>query len=174
MSTKNAILLYSIIFIASICVFTISIVKASPLCTVNDDVNITGTLDVGGKTNIIVAVNPWQVTDCSAWDDIPDGTGCDFAVDTNYSAVMLAAVPDLTSDNVVIGFYDGAGGTGNKIGQIRLANSYCSDGLSSWWWQTPSTVILPTVVKSAKIESAGGCRGAEVFSDNITIMAYFR
>jgi len=135
--------------------------------------DITGNLNVGGKTNIFVPVVPWTVIDCgggSSWT----GT-CDFTVDTSYSAVMLAVRPDIRSDRVIVGFYTGSGGTGTKIGWIRTPTGFKTNGIGYFYNPAYTTVVLSTTVKSAKIEEHGDVwdYGSD-WGDNIIIMGYLR
>jgi len=153
---------------------SISKVQASPgpACQVTDDLDVTGGLTVGGKTNIVKPVNPWSTVDCPNFDAVNET--CDFTPDTNYSAVMIGIAADVESDILKIGFFDAAGGGGNKIGELYMGSAVCSYAFGSFYRPAHSTVILPTNVKSAKILSIGGCTSGTTLTNNIIIMAYFK
>jgi len=149
-------------------------VQASPgpACQVPDDLDVTGSLTVGGKTNIVYPVNPWSTIDCTNFD--AGNETCNFTPDTNYSAVMIGIAADVESDTLVIGFFDAVGGGGNEIGRLYMGSAVCESAIGSFYRPAHSTVLLPTSVKSAKILQIGGCTRGTTLTNNIVIMAYFK
>ena len=139
-------------------------VQASPgpACQVPDNLEVTKGLKVSNFTNSkLVAPEYW---DFSSWNG--GGETADFTLNTTYGHALVAIQIDAQTDWEEIIFYDGAGGSGNEVASAEWKNRHYD-----WKQGQMHVVLLPTNVKSVKINARGGF-GGEQANINLVVITY--
>jgi len=138
---------------------------------------INNNLYVNGKTNIVNALTTWETWNPNGWDSTGETVDFTPALANQYSAMALMIAADKTSNVFRISLWTGSGGSGTKIGNnIQLS---ANGGIVHFvggpsYGPAYTTFIVPTSVRSAKIEEVGADTATLETNPNIIITAYFR
>jgi len=140
------------------------------------DTEITDNLNVGGKTNIVNSKSTFDTWSSSGWDNV--GECLQISPDTSYSAMGIMIRPDFYSDNGDASFWTNSDCTGTKVGNMNFfiaSGGYTGPiGGPNYYYTHYTTFILPTTIKSIKIESRGDKANNQEVTPNVVITAYFK